>query len=204
MGFCVAWVQAAPDGAMCTVDWKASVPAGGRQCCYRARRVWVAGGGPEPQPRPPVGVDGSFGAGVAPALDVRCHAHGSCAPPDRTRPARAAAAAEEVTRCGSWAPSVYRRCQVTLCVAARAPRWVWPPSPPAGGVPFCSPRSFGTPALCCLSRKDYWERAKCCAACKPPPPHTKGFGCCWAGPRPAAGGPPAKKRPAPRSSWKRK
>lgn len=55
----VGWLDAAPGSALCTVDWmRADTGGGGRQCCFRARRRWVAApatsGGVSGLVRPPV------------------------------------------------------------------------------------------------------------------------------------------------------
>lgn len=193
MGFCASALEYRANDATCTVDWKATPPPGtGRQCCFRARATGGGGGG-GPLRRPPVGPTGSYGAGVAPALDVDCRAYGWCDAADRTRRAPADEAAdarwvkvEKVTRCGSWAPAVYQRCQVTLCRfrSKRSPRGLRPyPPTPRDGVKWCDPRKgrlgWGNPAKCCLRRGKHLDKVKCCSQCKGP--RKSGFGCCWVG-----------------------
>lgn len=210
LGYCAGQgLEFGPDGEVCTVDWKLSLPLGGRQCCFRALPPEGAAngdGGPPPR-RPPVGPTGSYGAGVSPSLDVDCRAYGWCRRTERTRPAPPAEAgapgwvtAEAVTRCGSWAPDVYRRCDVTLCrfhnevgsAGGRVGRGLrLPPAADPGGVAFCGSKrntrlGFGTPAKCCLRRSSYWARVRCCSTCKRRLVRGRSaFGCCWAGPRPS-------------------
>lgn len=189
MGFCVPRVEYGPDEAVCTVDWKPSTRPGGRQCCFRAR---AAAGGGDGGGAPTTAADGTYGAGVAPQLDVDCRAYGLCPRGATTRPAPAVEAAapvwilnEAVTRCGSWAPGVYRRCNVTLCEAQRKGRIVrGRPLLSKKGTSFCGPRTFGNPAKCCLRISRYWQRVACCNKCRPPTGRKTGFGCCWAGPKP--------------------
>ncbi|KAK1869870.1 hypothetical protein I4F81_012335 [Pyropia yezoensis] len=155
MGFCVGWLEAAADGALCTVDWaRADRDGGGRQCCFRARRRWVAAAAAT--------TTGGGGGGGGGASGL-----------------------------------------VTACRSAKVPRLVLTPRVKPGGVPFCGPREFGTPALCCLRKKNYWERARCCAKCRGPAVHGKSNGCCWPG-KPPKGGKkaPAKQKPAPRRTWR--
>lgn len=205
MGFCKDWLEPGPDESLCTIDWKPYRPPGGRQCCFRAKPAVAApGGGPPTRPR--VGIDGKYGAGVSPRLEIECRAYGRCTRTDVTRGVPAGeryAAAEKVTRCGSYAPKVYRRCQVTLCETKRRPRIVRPPVRERGGVKFCSSRSYGTPAACCLRRANYWDRVKCCSKCKGPSIRGKSLGCCWAGPRPKGKAATGPQNQGPRRKWRR-
>lgn len=194
LGFCAAaGLEAGADAdTLCAVDWKSTTPVAGRQCCFRAQPLAATGGAAASPPRrPPVAPDGTYGAGVAPRLDVDCRAYGRCARGAATRPAPPVEAAapvgittEAVARCGSWAPAVYTRCDVTLCEAKAARAVRGRPTFSKSGTAFCGPRAFGNPAKCCLRLSAYWQRAACCRKCVLPFGRRSSFGCCWPGPRP--------------------
>lgn len=180
LGFCGGRLEAAPDGALCTLDWRTFPSGPGRQCCARPRpdaagatppltatAAWARTG-----PRPPY-------------IDVTCRAYGACAANAVTRQSQPNEKSpnETVTRCGSWAPASYRRCDARVCVSRRARnrginvrmdgRWK--------KTLFCGRSAWGTAAQCCQYKKTYAERTRCCRGCRVPGRPATSWGCCWPG-----------------------
>lgn len=157
MGFCETSIEFGAAQQVCSLD--SSELQGGGRCCYT---------------QPPVGR--RAGDGGTP-LAVRCTRIAPCA---GCTDAGAAACGDRGGGCASRAPATYRRCNVQVCVApkerkGRIARRIVRPT-------FCG--WFGTTAQCCLMKKWWYQRVKCCRECRVPDWKRKSWGCCWAGPRP--------------------
>lgn len=202
LGYCGGRLELAPKATVCTVDWR-TFPVGlGQQCCFRAR--------PDAAGRvPALTADATWARGPPqpPFLDVTCRAYGPCPDwaPHRPTVGNEGTPTEAVIRCGSHAPSAYRRCEVTVCsLVIRRTRGLNIPRNPQWRkkVPFCGPTTFGTSAQCCLQLKKWAERARCCRTCRRPGLKSTSWGCCTPGKRPAKTPKPTPRPSAsPKPKW---
>lgn len=155
MGFCDTSLEFRANREVCSLD--TSERRGG-QCCFS-------------QPE-----DGTRAGDGGTPLAVRCTSLLIDSPCRECTRAGAPGCADRPGKCTSLAADRYSRCDVGVCVVrGRRARVMVRPT-------WCG--WFGTVAQCCLMKKMWWERVKCCRECRVPGWGRKSWGCCWAGPRP--------------------